>query len=73
MQNASSKKIDRQRDFAAGVYLSEAQNHIPPSHTVYCIHVFKQGRGRGGGERVKPEIRLEGQQFTKLVLKYQHD
>jgi hypothetical protein len=43
---------------AKGVYLSAIRNHIPPSHTVYCIlytciqsvYLFKQGRGRGGRE-----------------------
>ncbi len=44
-----------QRDFAAGVYLSEAQNLIPPSplhtvyvYTVYVLTVLAQGRGEGG-------------------------
>ncbi len=36
---SSSKKIYLERDFAAGVYLAEAQNPIPlpppPLHTVY--------------------------------------
>jgi hypothetical protein len=35
-----SNKIDLQRDFAAGVYLSEAQNPIPlpfPPHTLYTL------------------------------------
>jgi hypothetical protein len=47
---SSTKKIDLQRDFAAGVYLSEAQNPIPfPLYTLYtciqytCLH-------REGGE-----------------------
>jgi hypothetical protein len=36
----SPKKIDLEMDFAAGVYLSEAQN--PPLHTVYVYtaHLF---------------------------------
>jgi hypothetical protein len=37
---SSSQKIDLQRDFAAGVYLSEAQNPIPlpvPPHTLYTL------------------------------------
>jgi hypothetical protein len=38
---------------------------------VYTVYLFTQGRwGRG---RVEPESRLEGQQFTKLGRKYQHD
>jgi hypothetical protein len=44
------------RNFAAGVYLSEAQT---------------QARAARGG--VEQERRLEGQQLTKLGLKYHHD
>jgi hypothetical protein len=68
---SSSKENDLLREFAAGVYLSEAQNPIPPLLT-HCIRVcsFKKGR-REGGELNKR--RLEGQQFTKLGRKYQHD
>ncbi len=67
----SSKQIDLLRDFAAGVYLSEAQNPIrPPLHTVYVYTVLIH-TGRKGG-RVQPERRLEGQQFTELGRKYQH-
>jgi hypothetical protein len=67
---SSSKKFDLSRDFAAGVYLSEAQNPIPaptPLHTVYVftVYVFIH-TGKGGGGRVEPERRLKGQQFTKL-------
>jgi hypothetical protein len=55
------------REFAASVYLSEAQNN--PSH---CIRVYSilihTGKGRMG--RVEPERRLKGQQFTKLGRKY---
>jgi hypothetical protein len=67
---SSSKKIDLKKDFAAGVHLSEAQNPTPPSlHTVYvCTHTHSEGGGR-----VEPERRLEGQQFTKMGQKYQHD
>ncbi len=64
------KKIYLYRDFAAGVYLSEAQNPIPPPlHTVYVysiqytVYLFTQGRGG----RVEQERRLVGQQFTKLL------
>ncbi len=97
------------RDFAAGVYLSEAPSHpyrflfgwcssfvgsesvkllqnmvynrtpypSPLTHSLYtyinyAVYFFTQGRGEGGG-RVEPERKLEGQQFTKLGRKYQHD
>jgi hypothetical protein len=69
---SSSKKISMV--FAAGVYLSESQNPLPPPfHSVYAntVLLFTQGRGEEG--RVEPERRLEGQQFTKLGRKYQHD
>jgi hypothetical protein len=43
-------------DFAAGVYLSEAQNPITPPHTlnmyvytVYCRVLINTGRGRRRG------------------------
>ncbi len=54
--------------FAAGVYLPEAKNHIPPPpyplkhgirDYVYTVYLFTQGREGGGG--VKPERRGEGQ------------
>ncbi len=35
MQNVVIYKIDLYRDFAAGVYLSEANNPVSPQHTVY--------------------------------------
>jgi hypothetical protein len=51
---SSSKKIYLQREFAAGVYLSEAQNPIPAPHT-HCIRVYSiqggrlnQGEGKTG-------------------------
>jgi hypothetical protein len=53
-------KIYLLRDFAAGFYLSEAQNHIvPPLHTVYVytIYLFTQKRGAWG--RVEPKRRGE--------------
>ncbi len=37
------KKLKRY--FAAGVYLSEAQKHIPPTHTVYLYTVYLFTRG----------------------------
>jgi hypothetical protein len=73
---SSSKKIDLQRDFAAGVYLTEDQNPIPNSPPLtHCIRlysiltVFTQERGGGA----QPERRRKGKQFTKLGRKYQHD
>jgi hypothetical protein len=61
------------RDFAAGVYLSEAQNPMPPLHTAYCTCIQYTYSHREGG-RYAPERRFEGQQFTKLGRKYyQHD
>ncbi len=50
---SSSKKIDLWRDFAAGVYLSEAQNPMPPLHTEYCTciqYTYSHREGGGGGE-----------------------
>ncbi len=44
---------------------------LPDTLSVYILY-FDTGKGRGGG-RVEPERRLEGQQFTKLGRKYQHD
>jgi hypothetical protein len=53
MQNVVIKKIDMERNLAAGVYLSEAQNPTP-LHTVYvytvCI-LLHSGKGEGGGGR----------------------
>jgi hypothetical protein len=54
-------------DFAAGVYVSEAQNPIPPlpPYTLYtCIHSILI-RSRGGGGRVKTR-EVTGVTITKL-------
>jgi hypothetical protein len=57
--------VARFRNVVAGVYLSEAQNPIPPPPPPYALYTCI----RGGGGRVGPERRLEGQQFTKLGRK----
>jgi hypothetical protein len=46
--------------------------HPPLTHCirVHSIHIHT---GRGEGGRVEPVRRLQGQQFTKLGWKYQHD
>ncbi len=53
-------------DFAAGVYLPEAQNPIPPP--LHCIRVYSiiihTGKGGGGESWTRVE------QFTKLGRKY---
>jgi hypothetical protein len=53
---SSSKNIDLLKDNAPGVYVSEAQNPVPPPPYVY---LFTRG---GGGVRVEPERRGKGQQ-----------
>ncbi len=66
-----SKKSDLEGDFAAVIFLSEAQ---PPVYTYIPIHVLMH-TGKGGS--VEPVRRGEGQQgrvqITKLGWKYQHD
>ncbi len=54
-----------------GLHRLDIPNSLPATN---CLHIlyFDTGKG-GGGWRVEPEIRLEGQQFTKLSRKYQHD
>jgi hypothetical protein len=53
---ASSKKIDQKRDFAAGVYLSEAQNPVAHTHCIgvyvqYTVLVHTRKRGMGLNQR----------------------
>ncbi len=66
---SSSKKNYPYRDFAAGVYLSEApsppMSPYPPLHTVQytCIQYTYSHREGGGGLTMEG---FYGQQFTKL-------
>jgi hypothetical protein len=50
--SSSKKYVHICRDFAAGVYLFEAQNpvHPPPFHTVdvYTVYLFNREGGKGG-------------------------
>jgi hypothetical protein len=63
---SSSKKMYLQRDFAAGVYLSEAQNPIPyPPYTLY-LYVYTLQYTYSNRRRVETKRRIERQQFTKL-------
>jgi hypothetical protein len=47
------------------------------TYTLYTVRVFSilihTRKWERGGGRVEPDRRLEGQQFTKLGLKYQHE
>ncbi len=61
------------RDFAAGVYLTEGQNHITPPPLTHCMRVYMYTYFHREGGGIEPEKWLEGQQFTKLGRKYQHD
>jgi hypothetical protein len=67
---SSFKKIYQERDFTAGICLSEAQNPILSPTRSHCILVYLYSvlihTGKGGGRRAEPERRGEGQQFTKL-------
>ncbi len=58
MQNVVIQKIDLYRDFAAGVYLSEAQNSYSPLHTVnmYTVFLFTQGGGEGGESWTREKV-----------------
>jgi hypothetical protein len=65
---SSSKKLTCRGTFRqVFICLRPRTPYPPPVHTVY---LFAQERGGGGTE---PERRREGQQFTKLGKKYQHD
>ncbi len=58
-------------DLAAGIYLFEAQNQIPPPLT-HCIRVYLFTQGRGGGESWTRE-KVKGATVHKAGSKYQHD
>ncbi len=51
--------------------VSNRTQHPHPLPTTHCLYIlyFDTGKSEGGAE----ERRLEGQQFTKLGRKYQHD
>ncbi len=53
------------------VFICGPELHSPP-YTLYTCIQYTYHTGKGGG-RVEPERRLEGQQFTKLGRKYQHN
>jgi hypothetical protein len=68
--SSCKKIIDLYRNYATGVYLSEAQNPTAPPYTLYtCIQysysVFTQGWVEGGDFNQREGER--GQQFTKRV------
>jgi hypothetical protein len=68
----SSKKITCKGTLRNVFICLRPRTPYPPAlHTVYVYTVYLFTQGRGG--RVEPERRLEGQQFTKLGRKYQHD
>jgi hypothetical protein len=46
---SSSKRVYLLKDFAAGLYLSEAQTPPPPKCSVYVYTVYIFRHGRGGG------------------------
>ncbi len=50
-------------------------NTLPPPTlpATHCLFIMYFDTGKGGRGRVELERRLEGQQFTKLGRKYQHD
>jgi hypothetical protein len=61
------KKSTCEGTFATGVYLFKALHTVYVyTRTVRILNTYSH-REWGGGERVEPERRLEGQQFTKVV------
>jgi hypothetical protein len=64
---SSSKKSTLQRDFAADVYLSEAQNPISPPLYVYSVYSHSEG-GMEGESRTRENV--GGAKVHKI---YQYD
>jgi hypothetical protein len=56
------------------IWAPKGLNISQPLPATRCLYLpyFATGTGVGGG-RVDPERRFEGQQFTELGRKYQHD
>jgi hypothetical protein len=58
---SSSTKIDLYRDFAAVVYLFEAQNPILPPYTLYTrlkyTYSHREWRRGGGGSLTREKVR----------------
>jgi hypothetical protein len=70
---SSSKKLTCKGTCGRCLSVLGPEPHTPPPLTVwyvYTVYLFTQRRG---GRGVEPERRLEGQHFTKLGKKYQHD
>ncbi len=66
---SSSKNVELWRDLAGGVYQPETHNPVPtPAYTLFTCIQYTYSH-RGGGGRVAPQRRWEGQQFTKLHFK----
>jgi hypothetical protein len=70
-----SVKINLYRDYAAGVYLSEDRNPIPPAPLSYCIRVYSilihTQKGKGGElyqiEREKVNSSQSGVENTNMT------
>jgi hypothetical protein len=58
--------IYQQRYLAAGVYLSEAPNHLPPPVT-HCMNTYLCTYSHMEGGVGEPVRRLEGRYFTRRV------
>jgi hypothetical protein len=69
------KKLPVKRDFAAGVYLSEAPSPpmtpYTPRYTLYACILHTYSHREGGGELTREKVR--GAIVHKAGRKYQHD